>query len=111
VVNNMDEAPSLLRNDGGNRNRWIGFRLSGSGTNRFGVGARVTVTSGALRQIREAHAGSSHNSSQDPRLLFGLGPSAEAVQAEIVWPGGGRQSLTGLAVDRYHTIQEPKRAP
>jgi len=111
VVNNMDEAPSLLRNEGGNRNHWIGFRLSGSGTNRFGVGARVTVTSGVLRQIREAHAGSSHNSSQDPRLIFGLGAAADAVQAEIVWPGGGRQSLTNLVVDRYHTIQEPKGPP
>jgi hypothetical protein len=64
-----------------------------------------------LRQIREGHAGSSHNSSQDPRLLFGLGPSADAVQAEVVWPGGRKQSLTNLAIDRYHAIQEPKGAP
>ena len=111
VVNNMDETPSLLRNDGGNRNRWIGFRLVGSGLNRFAVGARVTVTSGALRQVGETHAGSSHNSSHDPRLLFGLGRAPGPVQAEVVWPGGRAQSLTDLTVDRYHTIKEPPKTP
>jgi len=73
VVNNIDETPSLLRNDGGNRRHWIGLRLVGAPRNKGAIGARVTLVAGSLRQTKEVRAGSSHNSSSDPRLLFGLG--------------------------------------
>src|SRR5258706_12615099 len=76
VINDMDEVPRLLRNDGGNRNHWIGFSLTGSGHNRRAIGARVTISAGSLRSVAETQAGSSHNSSGDPRLLFGLGSEA-----------------------------------
>ena len=107
VVNNMDATPSLLRNDGGNRGHWIGFRLLGARRNRGAIGARVTVTGGGLRQTEEIHAGSSHNSSNDPRLHFGLGAATVVDRVEIRWPLGRVQALTSLAVDRYHTIREP----
>jgi hypothetical protein len=108
VVNNIDEPPSLLRNDGGNASHWIGFRLAGAGRNRGAIGGRVTVVSGALRQVKEIQAGSSHNSSNDPRLLFGLGASAAVERVEIRWPAGRVQTLTApLPVDRYHVIREP----
>jgi hypothetical protein len=106
MVNNMDEPPSLLRNDGGNARHWIGFRLLGSPRNRGAIGARVTVASGALTQMGEVHAGSSHNSCSDPRLHFGLGQAATVDHVTIRWPDGRTQSLTGLAIDRYHTIRE-----
>ncbi len=108
VVNNMDEAPSLLRNDGGNALHWIGFRLIGSGRNRGAVGARVLLRAGALRETREIHAGSSHNSSNDPRLHFGLGSAMAVDRVEIRWPSGRVQVLTGPPIDRYHTIREPQ---
>lgn len=108
VVNNIDEPPSLLRNDGGNASHWIGFRLAGAGRNRGAIGGRVTVVSGTLRQVKEIQAGSSHNSSNDPRLLFGLGASTAVDRVEIRWPAGRLQTLTApLPVDRYHVIREP----
>jgi enediyne biosynthesis protein E4 len=107
VVNNMDEPPSLLRNDGGNTAHWIGFRLIGGPRNLGAVGARVVVRSGSLRQMEEIHAGSSHNSSNDPRLHFGLGASTRVERVEITWPRGRVQVLTGMPVDRYHTLLEP----
>ncbi len=106
VVNNIDEAPSLLHNEGP-RGHWIGLRLLGARRNRGAIGARVTVTAGALRQVGEIHAGSSHNSSSDPRLHFGLGPAATVDRIEIRWPLGRVQILSNLPADRYHTIQEP----
>jgi hypothetical protein len=111
VVNNIDEPPSLLRNDGGNRaGEWIGLRLLGARRNRGAIGARVTVTAGALRQVAEIRAGSSHNSSSDPRLHFGLGSAAAADRVEIRWRAGKTQVLTGLPAGRYHTIREPDPA-
>jgi hypothetical protein len=108
VVNNMDEAPSLLRNDGGNARRWIGFRLAGAPPNTGAIGARVTVVAGDLRQIAEVHAGSSHNSCNDPRLHFGLGDAPVADRVEIRWPRGRLQVLISLPAGRYHTIAEPR---
>src|SRR2546425_1006556 len=109
IVNNIDEPPALLRNDGGNALHWIGFRLLGARRNRGAVGARVTVSAGLLRQTREIHAGSSHNSSNDPRLLFGLGSSTRVDRVEIRWPLGRTQVLTDLPIDRYHIVHEPDK--
>ena len=109
VVNNIDEPPSVLRNDGGNAASWIGLHLRGVRRNRGAIGARVRVIAGALRQMAEIHAGSSHNSSSDPRLHFGLGSATRADTVEIRWPDGWSQTLTGLAAGRYHTITEPER--
>ena len=110
IVNNMDEPPSLLRNDGDHRAHWIGFRLLGARRNRGAVGARVIVRAGSLHQVQEIHAGSSHNSSSDPRLLFGLGAATSVDRIEIRWPLGRVQVLGGLPVDRYHTLREPDAA-
>ena len=57
--------------------------------------------------MEEIHAGSSHNSSNDPRLHFGLGASTSVERVEIRWPGGLVQVLTRLPIDRYHTLREP----
>ena len=107
VVNNIDEPPSLLRNDGGNALHWIGFRLIGARRNRGAIGARITLAAGSLRQTKEIHTGSSHNSSSDPRLLFGLGDATAVDRIDIRWPSGRVQTLAPPPVDRYHTIREP----
>jgi enediyne biosynthesis protein E4 len=106
VINDMDEVPRLLRNDGGNRNHWIGFSLTGAGHNRRAIGARVTISAGTLRSVAETQAGSSHNSCGDPRLLFGLGSEAGPVKVEIRWPDGRTRTVPALAADRYHAIAE-----
>jgi len=106
VVNNMDGPPSVLRNDAP-LHRWIGLRLEGAGKNRAAIGAKVTLTNGPLRQVDEVRAGGSHNSSSDPRLLFGLGTFSGPVRIEIRWPTGNKQTVTGLTPDRYHTLKEP----
>src|SRR5947209_3101659 len=72
---NSGEPPVLLRNDGGNRNRWLGVRLVGAKSNRDGVGARVTVTAGGARRSKYLLGGTGYLSASDARLLFGLGAS------------------------------------
>ncbi len=80
----------------------------GGRRNRGAIGTRVTVTAGPLKQMRELHAGGSHNSSNDPRLLFGLGTATGVQRIEIRWPGGRTQSLEGLPIDRYHVLRQPE---
>ena len=56
-VANLNEEPALLRNDGGNRNSWIGLELEGGESNRDAIGASVRVSAGSLVQMREVPQG------------------------------------------------------
>src|SRR6185369_12282438 len=79
VVNVLDDAPVILRN-GGTPHHWIGISLVGTKSNRNGIGARVTVTNGmGQKQVFEAGTAGSYLSSNDPRIVVGLG-DAKAVR-------------------------------
>ncbi|MGH9509091.1 MAG: CRTAC1 family protein [Terriglobales bacterium] len=99
-------TPALLRNDGGDRNAWVGIELAGRG-NQSVTGARVVVTSGGRRQVKELTGGASYCSVHDRRLLFGLGAGEKVDKVEVRWPSGGATTLENLPVRRYHGIQEP----
>jgi hypothetical protein len=106
LLMSVGEKPVLLRNDGGNRRHWLGIALEGRARSRDAVGARVTVTAGALRQSRSVLGGTSYCSVSDRRLLFGLGDARRVDRVEVEWPGGGRTQLEGLKADRYLTVRE-----
>src|SRR5215831_8068826 len=86
VTTDAGGAPMLLRNDGGNRNHWIAIRARGRESNRFGVGAKVKVTSGGRTQMREINPYGSYLSTSDTRLFFGLGNETTVNRLEIEWP-------------------------
>ena len=103
---NVGEPPVLLRNDGGNRNHWLGIKLVGTKSNRDGVGAHVTVTSGGKRRTKQRLGGGSYCSASDPRLLFGLGANAKIDEVEVKWPSGNSTTLKNVRADQYLTIRE-----
>jgi hypothetical protein len=82
----MNDRPSLLRNDGGNKNNWIKIKLIGTKCNRTAIGARVRVLIGKHAQIDEVHGGTSVMSQSDLRLHFGLGQAKVVNQIEVKWP-------------------------
>src|SRR6266702_4670418 len=86
LVLNMNDPPSLLRNDGGNQQNWIKIKLIGTKCNRTAIGARVRVVTGKRAQIDEVHSGSSVMSQSDLRLHFGLGKSQMVDLIEVKWP-------------------------
>jgi enediyne biosynthesis protein E4 len=106
LVLRVGEPPMLLRNDGGNRNAWIGVRLRGTRSNRDGVGAKVTVEAGGRRRWKWLPGGTSYAAASDSRLLFGLGDVHRVDRIEVRWPSGVVQTLAGLAANRYVTIEE-----
>jgi hypothetical protein len=108
VVNNLDGPPSLLRNDGGNRNNWIMIKCVGTRSNRSAIGARVRVVSGTHSQIDEVMSGSSYYSQNDFRLHFGLGRATKADSVEISWPSGAKESFPDLAANHLYLMQESK---
>jgi hypothetical protein len=104
---NMNERPSLLRNDYAGGNGWIVLQLEGRQSNRSAIGATVVVTSGGVKQTRAVLSQSSYYSHDDVRLHFGLGASKQADEIAIAWPGGRTQRLTDVTGRRVVTIREP----
>ncbi len=102
----LGEPPRLFRNDGGNRNHWIGFALEGTRSGRDAIGARVAVTAGGRTHARALVGGASYLTSSDPRLLFGLGALARTDAVEVRWPSGHVDRFPGFEADRYVTLTE-----
>ena len=98
----------LLRNDGGNRNRWLSVRLEGTKSNRDGIGAVVRVESASGRQAQMVRSGSSYCSQSDLALTFGLAQDTEVRMLEVEWPSGQKDRVTGVKPNRFLKIVEGK---
>jgi hypothetical protein len=105
IINN-GEAPVLLRNEGGNKNNWLGVELVAKKSNPLGVGAILTWQAGALKKSRYKTSGGSYLASHDPREVLGLGVATKVDALEIKWPSGKVDKLTGLAANQYIKVVE-----
>jgi enediyne biosynthesis protein E4 len=107
VINNMNDTPSLLKNLGERKN-WVLIKTIGRKSNSNGIGARVTVTAGALRQMDEVRSGGSYISHNDLRLHFGLGNASKLDRLEVSWPSGRNESFENLTANQIIVIEEGK---
>jgi hypothetical protein len=78
----------LLRNDIGNKNNWVSVKLNApEGVNKSCIGARITLKSGKLIQMRDIYAGQGNFGAQQPFILtFGLGNRKKIDRIEVRWP-------------------------
>jgi hypothetical protein len=107
VVANGSAPARLLINQVGHRGHWIGLRLIGSRTPRDMVGARATIVTRNGRTLsRRARADGSYASANDPRVLVGLGETADPVTVKVRWPDGGEDEWRDVAIDRWTTLKE-----
>jgi len=106
LVMNMNEPPSLLRNDYRGGHRWITIKLEGTRSNRSAIGATVVLTSQGVRQARAVLSQSSYYSHDDLRVHFGLGEAQQADRLDIMWPSGQTQTLQNVQGGRVVTINE-----
>ena len=105
VIGTLDSVPVLLRNNG-TRNHWLGLSLIGSRSNRHGIGTRITVIdSTGRKQIFDANTSGSYLSSNDPRIVVGLG-SVSVRRVELKWPSGIIQVISDPQLDRYLIVSE-----
>jgi hypothetical protein len=114
VVSHMNEPVAVLRGVAPTEGRhWVGVELVGE-RNRDVVGARV-VLDGSPPQTRFAKGGASFASTNDQRLVFGLGAAAAAGKVTVYWPSGRVQEYAGLKPDSYWRLVEgdpdPRPAP
>jgi hypothetical protein len=107
VIMNMNEPPSLLRNDYNGGHAWIAVALEGRESNRSAIGAAVTVAVNGLRRTRTVLSQSSYYSHDDLRLHFGLGDAGRVDSIDVRWPNGRHQQLTNVAARTVVKIVEP----
>jgi hypothetical protein len=105
LVVNMNEAPSLLRNDLSAHRYWLKVKLTGTSSNRSAIGAQVRCRYGDKVQVQSVLSQSSFFSANDPRLHFGLG-DAKLADLEVRWPSGSRQSFNGVRANRIILLTE-----
>jgi len=114
LVMNMNEPPTLLRNDYAGSNGWLEVKLEGTRSNRAGIGATVVVEAGGRRQARAIVSQASYYSHDDLRAHFGLGSAPRADRIEVRWPSGQVDVLKDVDGGRVVAVQEGRgggRAP
>jgi hypothetical protein len=106
LVNNQNDAPTLLHNQGESPNHWISIRAVGTKSNRDGIGARVEVQAGGRRQIQEVTSGGSYLSQSDLRLHFGLGAATRIERIGVRWPSGTVDKAENVLADQFLVFEE-----
>jgi tetratricopeptide (TPR) repeat protein len=108
-----EQQPLAYLHNQGPAGHFVTFQLQGrnSGTNRDGVGARVTLTAGGRRQVAVRIGGGSYLSASDGRLHFGLGQATRIDEAEVRWPSGHVDRYRQLGADSGYWLHEGKAQP
>jgi hypothetical protein len=106
VASLMDQRASVLWNESPGRS-WIRLELISRWSNRPAIGAVVEVHAGGRVIHRQLKGGGSYLSSNDPRILVGLGSAASVDRVEIHWPGGARTTLDHPTPRQTHRVEEP----
>jgi enediyne biosynthesis protein E4 len=105
LIMNINEPPSLLRNDAPADNHWIKIKLIGTKSNRSAIGARIVIRYGNKMQAQQLLSQSSYLSANDSRLHFGLGDEKK-VDLAIYWPNGLHEYVHNVAANQLITVQE-----
>ncbi|MGH9516073.1 MAG: CRTAC1 family protein [Terriglobales bacterium] len=97
----------LYRNEG-TSNRSLRIKLVGTKSNRDGIGAVISLTSGQVKQSKMVRSGSSYLSQSELVATFGLGALDKAEAIEIEWPSGQTDKLTNISAGQTITVEEGK---
>lgn len=106
------EGPArLLRNDGGNQNRWVRLILEGTASNRNAYGARVIASVGGRKLRRMVKGSRSYMSHTESTITLGLGSSEQVQTVEVRWPNGETQTFENLSAGMTYRLREGDPEP
>jgi enediyne biosynthesis protein E4 len=105
LIVNMNEPPTLLRNDMDPKQHWIEVKLEGVKSNRSAIGSRVLVRYDGKTQAQAVASQSSYYSCNDSRLHFGMG-TVSMVDIDVYWPNGLHETYKGMAADQLVALRE-----
>ena len=106
LFSNLEGSPVLLRNEVPSPGHWLRIKTVGAKSNRDGFGAQVEIAAEGSTRSAEVRAESSFESSNDPRVHFGLGSATRVDTIVIRWPSGQVEKLGPEAADQELLVQE-----
>jgi hypothetical protein len=107
-----NQGPAFLyRNDLLNGNRSFRLRVTGTKSNRDGIGAVVRLFTPDGAQMRTVKTGSSYLSQSELPVTFGLGPRDTVRRVVVEWPSGLTQEFENVSHGRYHLQEGAKLDP
>jgi len=102
VVLVLGGQPELWHNESAARNSWLTVRLTGTRSNRDGIGARVIVND----QVRVMTTAAGYASSSDAGVHLGLGSATTPVTVRVEWPSGVKQVVEKVGPNGVVEIKE-----
>ena len=108
VLMTTNGGRAYLFHNEGVTNHGLRIKLVGTKSNRDGIGAMITLSSGGDKQTKMVRSGSSYLSQSELVATFGLGPRTKADSIEIQWPSGQIDKLTNVNASQTVTAQEEK---
>ncbi|MCF6180897.1 CRTAC1 family protein [Lutibacter sp.] len=110
IISHLDKiaTPSLLRNDGGNKNHWLGLILKGKEGQASTIAAKVIVSTENKKQVLINQWTTGYLSNSDPRLHIGLGKQNQIDTLEINWSDGTKEVYKNIVANHYITILQGK---
>ena len=107
-VLNLNSPPTLLRNEGGNKNNFLQIRPEGTRSNRAGIGTRIAISAAGRRQFAQVLSGGSYLSHHDLKVHFGLGSSTLVETLTVQWPSGAVQTRRDVPANQVLVVREPQ---
>ena len=104
VISSLQGPAELWRNESANPNHWLILKLTGTKSNRDGIGAEVRIGS----QANSMTSAVGYASSSLFGVHFGLGALTVVPRVEVRWPSGQRQTLENVKVDQVLPVVEPR---
>lgn len=104
VINSQNSGALLMRNDASAAR--LAVRLRGTPPNGQGIGARLVVTGGPVRQSQEIIAGGRYLSGDDATRVFAAGSAADRLAVEVLWRSGKATQVTNLEANQCIEIRE-----
>jgi hypothetical protein len=106
VISNVNATPDLFRTETQAGRHWLLVKLTGTTSNRSGIGARVGCTAGGMTRWQEVRGGGSYISQNDLRAHFGLGETAKVDRLWVRWPNGLEEEWRDVAADQILALRE-----
>jgi hypothetical protein len=105
VVSALGEPAELWQNVSPDGNRWLILKLTGTRSNRDGLGAKLRLG----EQSNQVTTAVGYASSSSQAVHFGTGKLEKIDRIEIRWPSGTVQVLRNIATNQLLEVHEPSK--
>ncbi len=109
LITQNDLPPVFLKNVGGNKHNWLQLAFHGEHDNKTGIGTKVEISAGALRQKWEIPGASGYLGQGNTDIVAGLGNEKEADVVRLLWPTGVLQDELQVVAGKRDEIAEIDR--